>query len=193
MLRGRGRWLVDSNGSRGGPMNHQSSAGTDCPYSIQQSAAGSRSKTLLLVCFSSLTHSIGHAMHYKILKRDEEVRSGDRESVFNCSAIGATRQRRNDAGNNEKRKAMRMNLADYETLAVPPLSHPFVRSHPAATHFAHALGTTYAASTASYHHQPVGGMFGVFIDRKFHISNGSHNSINCTLSAVALTAHKGDS
>jgi len=126
VLRGRGRWLVDSNGSRGGPMNHQSSAGTDCPYSIQQSAAGSRSKTLLLVCFSSLTHSIGHAMHYKILKRDEEVRSGDRESIFNCSAIGATRQRRNDAGNNEKRKAMRMNLADYETLAVPPFSHPFV-------------------------------------------------------------------
>ena len=36
-------------------------------------------------------------MHYKILKRDEEVRSGDRESIFNCSAIGATRQRRNDA------------------------------------------------------------------------------------------------
>jgi len=192
VLRGRGRWLVDSNGSRGGPMNHQSSAGTDCPYSIQQSAAGSRSKTLLLVCFSSLTHSIGHAMHYKILKRDEEVRSGDRESVFNCSAIGATRQRRNDAGNNEKRKAMRMNFSRLRDSRRPSFLTS-IRSHPAATHFAYALGTTYAASTASYHHQPVGGMFGVFIDRKFHISNGSHNSINCTLSAVALTAHNGDS
>jgi hypothetical protein len=189
VLRGRGRWLVDSNGSRGGPMNHQSSAGTDCPYSIQQSAAGSRSKTLLLVCFSSLTHSIGHAMHYKILKRDEEVRSGDRESVFNCSAIGATRQRR---WQQRKTKSDENELSRLRDSRRPSFLTS-IRSHPAATHFVYALGTTYAASMASYHHQPVGGMFGVFTDRKFHISNGSHNSINCTLSAVALTAHKGDS
>src|SRR5436853_6808658 len=72
----------------------------------------------------------------------------------------------NDAGNNEKRKAMRMNFSRLRDSRRPSFLTS-IRSHPAATHFAHALGTTYAASMASCHHQPVGGMFGVFIDRNF--------------------------